>query len=298
MKAGTANGHLQPGLYLTATPIGNAADISLRAMEIMRSADVLLCEDTRSTVRLLSIHGIRRPAGTRLLAYHDHSDDKTRAAILEDIASGAAVALVSEAGTPLVSDPGYKLVLAALERSLTVTCVPGACAAVAALTVSGLAPDRFFFAGFSPPRSSARRKFLRRLKEIPGTLIFYESPHRIAAALEDMAVVLGARDAVIVRELTKRFEELHRGDLNALARDCASRPPKGELVVLVSANENAGVKQETSLAAIESPLRLALDRNSLSAAVRQIAETYGLSRSMVYRRALELRESKKDGGMA
>lgn len=288
IDAGDAS--LQPGLYLTAMPIGNAADLTLRALEILRSADVLLCEDTRSTVRLLSIHGIRRSRGTRLLAYHDHSDDKTRAGILDDIASGAAVALVSEAGTPLVSDPGYKLVRSALQRGLMVTCAPGACAAVAALTVSGLAPDRFFFAGFSPSRSSARRTFLHGLREIPGTLIFFESPRRLAAALEDMAAVLGTRDAVVVRELTKRFEELHRGDLDTLAHAYAGKIPKGELVILVSANTDDEAKQVPSDEEMEDQLRLAMEENSLSAAARQIAATYGLSRSKVYRRALAMRK--------
>ena len=283
---------LPPGLYITATPIGNAADITLRALEILRRADMLLCEDTRSAARLLFIHGIHRPAGS-LRSYHDHSDPAVRADILDRISAGAAVALLSEAGTPLISDPGYKLIRAALERSLEVTCIPGPCAALAALTLSGLATDRFFFAGFLPSRPVARRSFLQRLKEVPGTLIFFESPHRLVASLQDMAVVLGARDAVVARELTKRFEELRRGDLPSLARACANNPAKGEIVVLVAAVDNE--KSTLPDAVLEEQLRDAMKEDSLSAAVRRLKEETGLSRSTLYRRALALQEASKEG---
>ena len=282
---------LAAGLYLTATPIGNAADITLRALEMLRRADMLVCEDTRSAARLLAIHGIRRPAGS-LRAYHDHSDAAARAGILDSIGAGAAVALLSEAGTPLVSDPGYKLIRAALERGLEVTCAPGACAALAALTLSGLATDRFFFAGFPPSRPAARRRFLERLREVPGTLIFFESPHRLVASLQDMAAVLGARQAVVARELTKRFEELRRDDLPGLARACAANPARGEIVVLVAAAD--GEAREVPDAAVEERLRDAMKTDSLSAAVRRLQAETGLSRSALYRRALALRNAEPE----
>ena len=282
---------LQPGLYLTATPIGNAADITLRALDTLRRADILLCEDTRSTARLFRLHGIRRSGG-RMRAYHDHSDAATRADILARIAAGASVALMSEAGTPLLSDPGYKLARSAMQHGLPVTCVPGACAAVAALTLSGLATDRFFFAGFPPARSAARRAFLLRLREIPGTLIFFESPRRLVACLGDMAEVLGARQGVVARELTKRFEELRRGDLPSLARICADNPARGEIVVLVEAAER---ERQPSDAELEERLRAAISADGLPAAVRRLKEETGISRSALYRRALALRQGGGEG---
>ena len=289
METPRASAPLQPGLYLTATPIGNAADITLRALEILRRADVLLCEDTRSAKRLLALHGVRRPRGGRLLAYHDHSDGKIRAAILDDIEAGAVVALVSEAGTPLVSDPGYKLVRDAIKRGINITCAPGASATLAALSLCGLPTDRFFFAGFTPNKSPARRAFLQRLKDIPATLIFFESPHRLANALKDMALALGEeREAVVARELTKRFEEIRRGSLQELAR-AYDAAPKGELVVLVAEAADSAPQLSEE---IEAQLRDAMQSESLSAAARRIAEASGISRSLLYRRALELRDSE------
>ena len=236
----------------------------------------------------MTMHGIRRRG--RLRAYNDHSGEGERAAILKRIGKGAAVALVSEAGTPLVSDPGYKLARAAMERGVAVTCAPGACAAVAALCLSGLASDRFFFAGFPPSRGAARRRFLESLREVPGTLIFYESRHRLAACLRDMAEVFGAREAALARELTKRFEEVRRGALPALARGIGEGEdaPKGEMVVLV-AGASAREAAEVSDTEVEARLRELVAAHSPAQAARMVKEETGLARSCLYRRALALR---------
>lgn len=277
---------LHPGLYITATPIGNANDITLRALEILRLADILLCEDTRATKRLLEIHSVKRARDSRILAYHDHSNDKIRRDILDDIEAGKAVALVSEAGMPLVSDPGYRLVHDALERGIDVTCAPGANAVLTALTLSGLPSHQFFFAGFPPSKQSSRRKFLSALEDIPATLIFFESPHRLAESLKDMAGIFEERDGTVARELTKRFEEIKRGTLEELADFYAGQAPKGEMVVLV---EGAGTDVAKDVD-VEAQLRTAMKDNTLSAAARQVAQNNGLSRSAVYRCALELQQ--------
>ena len=277
---------LPAGLYITATPIGNANDITLRALEILRFTDILLCEDTRATKRLLEIHSIQRARDSRILAYHDHSNDKVRRDILDDIESGKAVALVSEAGMPLVSDPGYRLVRDALERNIDVTCAPGANAVLTALTLSGLPSDQFFFAGFPPSRQSARRRFLSALEDIPATLVFFESPHRLTESLKDMANIFEGRNGTVARELTKRFEEIKRGLLKELADFYAGQAPKGEMVVLV---EGGGTDAARDID-VEAQLRIAMKDNTLSAAARQVAQNNGLSRSAVYRCALALQQ--------
>ena len=198
---------LAPGLYVTATPIGNAADISLRALDVLRGADLVLCEDTRVTAKLFAIHGI----GTRTAPYHDHNAAEMRPRVLARLAAGEAIALVSDAGTPLISDPGYKLVREAVEAGHPVTTLPGASSVMAALTLAGLPTDRFFFAGFLSAKQEARRKELAELAAIPSTLVFLESANRLAASLADMAVALGPREAAVARELTKKFEEVRRG---------------------------------------------------------------------------------------
>ena len=218
------------GLGLVATPIGNAADITLRALAALRAADAILCEDTRVSAKLLARHGIRRP----LVAYHEHNAERMRPKILERLRRGESLTLISDAGTPLVSDPGYKLVQDALAAGLPVTAMPGPSAAIAALVLSGLPPDRFFFAGFLPPKSAQRRQALGELAAVPATLIVYESAKRLPATLADMAAVLGARPAAVARELTKLFEEVRRDDLAALAAHyAAAGPPLGEVVVVV-----------------------------------------------------------------
>ncbi|HMI96962.1 MAG TPA: 16S rRNA (cytidine(1402)-2'-O)-methyltransferase [Micropepsaceae bacterium] len=220
---------LAPGLYITATPIGNAADITLRALNVMRNCDAIVAEDTRVTSRLLALYGISRP----LLVYNDHNAGSMRPKLLQRLQQGARLALVSDAGTPLVSDPGHKLVRAAREEGLPVFPVPGASAPLAALTASGLPSDRFFFVGFLSPKSGERRTALSAFVAVPGTLIFFESAPRLAASLKDMADILGPREGTIARELTKLHEEFRRGTLDELAAHYAGIPPKGEIVVLV-----------------------------------------------------------------
>src|SRR5690606_7848085 len=227
---------LEPALYLVATPIGNASDLTLRAIETLRGADVIACEDTRLTGRLLARHGIR----DRLIPYHEHNAAQARPAILERLRRGEAIALVSDAGTPLISDPGYKLVEEAIAAGLKVTAVPGPSAILTALQLSGLPSDRFMFAGFLPPRLAARRKAIGELADIPATLILFESPRRLADCLADLAAVLGDRSAAVARELTKLFEEVRRGTLGSLANQYAAEdPPKGEIVIVVGRGERS-----------------------------------------------------------
>src|SRR3954471_8050204 len=223
---------IAPGLYVVATPIGNLKDVSFRALGVLAAADAVLAEDTRVTKTLLAHYGITTP----LVAYHEHSDASVRARMLARLKEGQALALVSDAGTPLVSDPGYKLVQAAIAESVPVTPIPGPSAVLTALVVSGLPTDRFFFEGFLPPKSAARRARLAALAEVPGTLMLFESPHRLPDMLADAAAVLGERSGVVARELTKLFETVRRGSLRELADQFAVEgPPKGEVVVLIGA---------------------------------------------------------------
>ncbi|HYV88178.1 MAG TPA: 16S rRNA (cytidine(1402)-2'-O)-methyltransferase [Candidatus Polarisedimenticolia bacterium] len=271
------------GLVIVATPIGNAGDIGLRALEVLKTADAILCEDTRVSLKLLTRHGIRRP----LLAYHEHNAERMRPKILERLRGGESLALISDAGTPLVSDPGYKLVQAAIAENLPVTAVPGPSAALAALVLSGLPPDRFFFAGFLANRSAQRREELKELAAIPSTLIVYESANRLPEALGDMAAVLGNRPAAIARELTKLFEEVRRGDLVALAAHYETTPARGEVVIVIgppAAGEALGIP------ALDQALREALASLSLRDAVDRVAAITGEPRRSVYRRALVLTE--------
>src|SRR5882672_11089852 len=221
---------LVAGLYLVATPIGHLRDISLRALDVLAAADAIACEDTRVTRKLLDRYGIATP----LTPYHDHNAKQARPKLLARIADGAAIALVSDAGTPLVSDPGYKLVRAARAAGHVVTAVPGASAVLAALSVAGLPSDRFAFEGFLPPKQAARRTRIAELARVPATLILFESGPRLAAALTDLATLLGPREAAICRELTKMHEEVRRGDLAELARHYASvAEPRGEIVIVI-----------------------------------------------------------------
>ena len=273
---------LSPGLYITATPIGNAADITLRALNVLRNCDCIVAEDTRVTSRLLALYGISRP----LLVYNDHNARSMRPKLLERLQQGARLALVSDAGTPLVSDPGHKLVRAAREEGLPVFPVPGASACLAALTASGLPSDRFFFVGFLPPKSGERRTALSALIAVPGTLIFFESAQRLAGSLSDMAEILGSREAAVARELTKLHEEVRRGALDELAAHYAGVPPKGEIVVVVSPPPGEGPSDP---AQIEALLGQALPFMPVKAAASLIAEATGSSRREVYLRALKLK---------
>lgn len=276
---------LSPGLHLVATPIGHAEDITLRALATLRDADVLAAEDTRQLRKLMEIHGI--PLGGRqVLPYHDHNGPQMRPRLLDAVREGRSVAYASDAGTPLVADPGFRLAEAMIAEDLPVTTAPGASALLAALAIAGLPTDRFLFAGFLPPKSGPRRATLEELAAVPATLVFYESPRRLRAALADMAQVLGDRPAAVCRELTKRFEEVGRAPLSALAALYAT-PPKGEIVVVIG----PPLPQETAVEDLDTALRAAMAGGSLKDAAAMVAEATGLPRKQVYARALELRET-------
>jgi 16S rRNA (cytidine1402-2'-O)-methyltransferase len=277
---------LPAGLYLVATPIGNARDITLRALDILASADVIAAEDTRTARKLMEIHGVahgKRP----LIAYHDHSGANGRAGILKLVGEGKSVAYVSEAGTPLVSDPGYALAREAGAAGFLVTAAPGASAVLAALSLSGLPSDRFLFAGFAPAQPGARKRWLEELAPVPATLVVYESPRRVRELLDDMVQSLGAgRQAALCRELTKKFEEVLRGTLGDLAQVVAARDLKGEVVVLV----DRGVAQVTD-ETMDDALKRAMQEMSLKDAAATVAEAYGLPRRKVYQAALEMEKN-------
>jgi 16S rRNA (cytidine1402-2'-O)-methyltransferase len=277
---------LPDGLVLVSTPIGNLQDLSPRAIAALRAADTLLCEDTRVTARLCAVFGIT----ATLLAVHDHNEQGRIPQVLRWLAEGKRVALVSDAGTPLVSDPGFRLVRAALEAGLPVGAVPGANAALLALTLSGLPPQPFLFVGFLPPRGAARRAALARLRAaeragLAATLLFYEAPHRLAEALADLAEVLGPRPAAVAREMTKRFEEVVRGTLTELAARYADAPPRGEITLVVGPPPDEEPPAEADLDAL---LRAALEGHSLKEAVAEVTAATGLPRRVVYARALAL----------
>lgn len=272
------------GLYLTATPIGNAGDISLRALTAFASADVVLCEDTRVTAKLMSLYGL----SPKLVAYHDHNAAEVRPRILKQLQEGAVVVQVTDAGTPLINDPGYKLVTAAVDSDVAVTTLPGASAPIAALTVAGLPTDRFLYVGFPPNKIAARQTFLTELSTVACTLVFLESVHRLPASLSDMAQVLGARDAAVCRELTKKFEEVRRGTLPDLAAQYATEgAPKGEVVVIVgppAAGETPWTEDR-----IDQALRQALeDGLRMKEAAQAVADITGLKKRDLYNRALIL----------
>jgi 16S rRNA (cytidine1402-2'-O)-methyltransferase len=278
---------LPPGLYVTATPIGNLGDLTLRARDILSRVDLVLAEDTRVTAKLLAAYDLK----PRVERYDDHADESRTAQVLDRIAAGACVALVSDAGTPLVSDPGYRLVKAAVEQGLLVSPAPGASAVLAALSISGLPTDRFLFAGFPPPKSAARRSFLEELAPIRATLVFYETGPRLADSLADMADVLGPRPAMMARELTKLYETAVRGDLAALAADPRCQGPKGEIVVVVG----LGAALAESPGVADQALREALTREGPAAAAAEVARALGLSRRDLYRRALDLKGAASGG---
>ncbi|WP_370283043.1 16S rRNA (cytidine(1402)-2'-O)-methyltransferase [Pseudooceanicola sp.] len=279
---------LPGGLYLVSVPIGTARDITLRALDILASAEVLAAEDTRSLRRLMEIHGIA--LGDRpLLAYHDHNGARVRPRILAELEAGRSVAYASEAGTPLVADPGFTLARAARDAGHGVTAAPGAVAAVVALTLSGLPSDRFLFAGFLPNASGKRKTAMQGLAAVPATLIFYESPKRVAAMLRDAAEVLGAeRPAALCRELTKRFEEVRRGTLAELAAGCEADAPRGEIVVLIGEGDSSNV----SLADLDTVLREALESMSVRDAADHAVATLGAKRRDAYQRALDMDRGK------
>jgi 16S rRNA (cytidine1402-2'-O)-methyltransferase len=281
---------LAPGLYLIATPIGNLGDVTLRALQALAGADLIACEDTRVTRKLLDRYVIATP----LTPYHDHNAAKARPGLLRRLAEGAAIALVSDAGTPLISDPGYKLVRAAQDAGHLVTALPGPSAVLTALTVSGLPTDQFFFAGFLPPKQAARRARIAELAPLPATLVLFESGPRIAATLADLAAGLGAnREAALCRELTKLHEEVKRGELASLAEVCSGEELRGEIVVVIAPPQ---APAQIGAAESEGLLRDALARLSLKDAVAEVAQLTGKRRREIYQSALALQKSvKKDG---
>lgn len=280
MKAGSS---LASGLYIVSTPIGNLRDVTLRALDVLGAADVVLAEDTRITARLFSAYEI----STALTPYHDHNAAEVRPAILEKLRAGGRIALVSDAGTPMISDPGYKLAREAAEAGVPVFPIPGASALLAGLAASGLPTDRFLFAGFAPAKSGKRQAFFREVKDVPASLVFYETGPRLAASLADMLEVFGDREAAVARELTKAFEETRRGLLADLAAHYAEAGgPKGEIVVLLGPPAE---ETEWSEARIDRALAEAMNDKGVKEAAADVAALTGLSRRDLYQRALKLK---------
>ena len=278
-----------PGtLYLVATPIGNLADITHRALQILKDVDLIACEDTRHTRKLLQHYGI----DTKTISYHEHNEQQRALELIELLKQASDVAVVSDAGTPAISDPGFRLVRAAIENGITVVPIPGPSALVSALVAAGLPTDEFFFGGFLPARSTARRARLNELQTVPGTLIFYEAPHRLAASLKDAYEILGERAAVVARELTKLHEEIKRGSLSELSQHYASNEqPRGEIVLLIDRtvlDETTTAKpQEQSVAALVAQFEA--DGLDHRAALKKAARELRLSRAEAYRRLLSER---------
>ncbi len=275
---------LEPGLYIVSTPIGNLSDITVRALFTLAAADIALCEDTRHSRKLFSAYGV----GRKLETYHDFSGERDRERILAALRDGKSVALISDAGTPLVADPGFKLVRGALAEGVPVFPVPGASAMLTALVASGLPSDQFLFGGFLPPKEKARRDALEALRDAPGTLVFYETASRIEAALKAIAGVFPGRLAVLARELTKIHEAFARGTAEQLLAGIELDPPLGELVLLIGPGE----PQETGDAALEDALKKAMKRGSLKEAVEEVAKGLGVGKKKVYNLALRLRDKQ------
>ncbi|RZJ95377.1 MAG: 16S rRNA (cytidine(1402)-2'-O)-methyltransferase [Brevundimonas sp.] len=274
--------HVSPGLYLVATPIGNLRDITLRGLDVLAAADLVLAEDTRVTGKLLSAYGLKRP----LERCDDHASERAAGTALERLAEGQVVALVSDAGTPMISDPGYVVARAALAAGHPVHPIPGASSLLAAVVLAGLPADRITFAGFAPAKSGARKTWLEDLRPGRQTLVLFESGPRLAASLADMAAVLGPRPAAVCRELTKLYEEAIRGTLDQLAVDPRCQSPKGEIVVVIGPPEG----QETaSEADADAALSEALTRLPPGEAASEVAQALGLKRKDLYRRALALK---------
>jgi len=275
---------LGAGLYFVGVPIGTARDITLRALDVLASADILAAEDTRSLRRLMDIHGVPL-AGRKIIALHDHSGPGAISKLVQAIGKGKSVAYASEAGMPLIADPGFELGRAVLHAEHQVTSAPGPSAVLTALVLAGLPTDAFFFAGFLPNAKSARQTALQKLQDVPGTLVFYESPKRLAAFLSDAAGILGAeRQAVVCRELTKKFEETTRGTLQELAANYGGKSVKGEVVVVV----DRGRSEKITTVGLEEELRSALKTHSMRDAVDLVANAHEMPRRQVYQLALAL----------
>jgi len=278
-------------LYLVATPIGNLADITHRALQVLKDVDLIACEDTRHTHKLLSHYGIT----TKTISYHEHNEQQRTAQLIDILQQESDIAVVSDAGTPSISDPGFRLVRAAIENEITVVPVPGPSALISALVAAGLPTDEFFFAGFLPARGNARRARFEELRSVPGTLIFYEGPHRLAATLKDAYEVLGEREAVVARELTKVHEEIRRGRLSKLAADYADKAGiRGEIVLLIDRNVlGAALSEEVNIAAlVEQFEQEGMDHR---AALKKAARELGLSRAEAYRRFISETNARSSG---
>ena len=274
-----------PNLILVSTPIGNMGDISLRAIEACRDADRILCEDTRVSRKLLKKYNIE----TKLSSYHEHNAQKIRPKIIRDLETGAQIVLISDAGTPLISDPGYQLVRACIDNEIQVSSVPGPTALITALAVSGLPPDTFYFGGFLPSKKATRQKVFSEKVDLKTTLIFYESPNRLIGCLEDALFCLGNRDAAVARELTKLHEDIRRGALTDLLEFYKkSGRPKGELVLMIGPPSR---KVNTDMEALEALLRKLLKNNSLRDTVKIATDSLGIPRSTVYAHALIVRDA-------
>jgi 16S rRNA (cytidine1402-2'-O)-methyltransferase len=270
-------------LYLVATPIGNLSDITHRALQVLRDVDLIACEDTRHTHKLLSHYGIT----TKTVSYHEHNEQQRAAQLIDQLKEGQNIAIVSDAGTPSISDPGFRLVRAAIENEVAVVPVPGPSALISALVAAGLPTDEFFFAGFLPARSNARRARLSELQSVPGTLVFYEAPHRLAATLKDAYEVLGERDAVVARELTKVHEEIRRGRLSELSDHYEGEEPRGEIVVLIDRNVISAAKPQSTIAALVDQFEQeGMDQR---AALKKAARELGISRAEAYRKLISER---------
>ena len=272
---------LKPGLYIVATPIGNLRDITLRALEVLRSVDLILCEDTRTSRKLLSAHGI----GTRTKSYHDHSDDGIRAQIVGMLGEGKKIALISDAGMPLINDPGYKLVQSCMRDNIYVTSLPGANAPLAALQLSGLPSDKFSFLGFFPNKTKARQVLLKEWVNIPSTLMAFETAPRLEDALADIHMVMGDRPVAVVREITKMFEEVRRGSAAELLDFYRKNGrPKGEIVIVIGPPVPVDIEDED----LAEHLRKALKTMKTKEAAAHVAQLTGASKSALYATALEI----------
>jgi 16S rRNA (cytidine1402-2'-O)-methyltransferase len=276
---------LAPGLYLVATPIGNLGDITLRALSVLARADIIYCEDTRHSAKLLQHYAI----ATRTRPFHDHNEEREGERVIAELKSDKRVAIISDAGTPLLSDPGFKLVRAAAAEGIPIIAVPGASALLSALTTSGLPTDAFFFVGFLPPKQAARRARLAELSSVPGSLVFYEAPHRVAETISDMAQLLGERQAAIARELTKLHEDVVRGSLAELAEATPVDGVKGEVVIVVGPEQAQAVSDE----ALTARLNGALEVMSLKDAAKALADEFGVPKARVYGLGIKAKEAKR-----
>lgn len=283
MSVGSNSQTIAPGLYVVATPIGNLGDITMRALDVLRAADIVACEDTRVSGKLLSHFGIK----ARITSYHDHNSEEKRPELINALQEGRTVALISDAGTPLISDPGYKLVREAAQLGIKVVPIPGASSVTTALSVCGLPTDRFLFAGFLPAKAIARQKEIKELAAIPATLVLFESVHRLTETLADLAARIGDRETVIARELTKLYEELRRGTLQELAKYYRQTgDPKGEVVIII-APPSPIVASETD---VDEMLRDHLTDMSVKDAATAVAKFTGLPRQEIYAKALALKK--------